>query len=112
MSNTIYYYVTIIEINLSGNMNHTINKFKTIEDLSMYLTKFRNTWYENCHETWDDLMIGFSFPSEYLFSAASLKVKLDMQEERFRKNLPITIWNPENEICKYIPLEINIRKGK
>ena len=56
--------------------------------------------------------MGCSFPSEYLFSSTSLKVQLDMQEEKFRKNLPITIWNPENEMCKFIPLEINIRKGK
>jgi len=112
MSNTVYYYVTIIERNLSGDATHTINKFKTIEELSMYLMKFRNTWYENCYETWDELEMGCSFPSEYLFSSTSLEVRFNMQEERFKKNLPITIWNPENEMFKFIPLEINIRKGK
>lgn len=111
MSDTVY-YVTIIERNLSGYAKHSINKFITIEELSMYLIKFRNSWYEECYELWDELEMGCSFPSEYLFSSTSLEVKFNMQEERFKKNLPITIWNPENEMCKFIPLEINIRKGK
>ena len=38
----IVYYLTIIERNLSGYADHAINKFKTIEELSMYLIKFRN----------------------------------------------------------------------
>ena len=111
MSDTVY-YVTIIERNLSGYAKHSINKFITIEELSMYLIKFRNSWYEECYELWDELEMGCSFPSEYLFSSTSLEVKFNMQEERFKNNLPITIWNPENEMCKFIPLEINIRKGK